>query len=40
VATGGASNVWNIMARGIKHEVRDMEVESVGPKPKSFWENL
>jgi len=40
VATGSKSNVWNIMARGIKHEVRDMEVESVGPKPKSFWENL
>ena len=40
VATGTTSRVWDIMLRGIKHEVRDMEVESVGPKPKSFWENL
>ena len=40
VATGTTSRVWDIMLRGIKHEVRDMEVESVGLKPKSFWENL
>ena len=40
VATGTTSRVWDIMLRGIKHEVRDMEVESVGPKPESFWGNL
>ena len=40
VATGRTSRVWDIMLRGIKHEVRDMEVESVGPKPESFWGNL
>ena len=32
--------VWEIMLRGIKHEVRDMEVESVGPKKKTFWDHV
>ena len=32
--------IWPTLLRGIKHEVRDMEIESVGPKEKSFWGGL
>jgi hypothetical protein len=31
------SRVWEALLRGMVHEVRDMEVESVGPRRKSFW---
>ena len=29
--------VWDALLRGIRHEVRDMEVQVVGPPKKTFW---
>lgn len=32
--------VWETLLRGIKHEVRDMEIQVVGPPKKTFWSTL
>ena len=29
--------VWETLLRGIKHEVRDMEIRVVGPPKQTFW---
>ena len=32
--------VWEMLLRGIKHEVRDMEIRVVGPPKIDFWSAL